>query len=118
MSLKKEIERYSKLNGYLISTYQEIKCSCGENEFHLYSDDDEGGAYLTCPNCKKEIDIHESRKYIKEYVNNICNCDNKKLNIGIGVAYYSGSNDPKWIYVGAHCNQCGLNGVYVDWKEN
>lgn len=118
MSLNKEVERYSKLNGYPISNYEDISCTCGGDEFHLYSDDDEGGAFVICVACKAEHDIESSRDYIEESQNNICNCDNDRLNIGVGKAYYPESNDPRWVYVGAHCGKCGLDGVYVDWKQN
>lgn len=118
MSLKKEIERYSKLNGYQMSSYADVVCSCGGREFHLYSDDDEGGAFVICTSCKVEQDIESSREYIEESLNNICNCDNRSLKIGVGKAYYPESSDPRWVYVGAHCSKCGLKGVYVDWKQN
>lgn len=118
MSLKKEIERYSKLNGYPISDYYEITCSCGCNEFHVFSDDEEGGAYVVCPGCGEEKDIEDSRQYIEKALNNVCNCENDHLVIGVGKAYYEASNDPRWVYIGCHCNKCGLDGVYVDWKQN
>ncbi len=118
MNLKKEIERYSKLNGYVISSYEGMTCACGNNDFHLYSDDDEGGAFIVCAACKAECDIENSREYIEEAQNNICNCDNDSFHIGIGKAYYSKSNEPLWVYVGAHCAKCGLDGVYVDWKQS
>ena len=118
MSLKKEIERYSKLNEYPTSSYEDIKCSCGSNKFHLFSDDNEGGSFLICSVCSTERDIENSRKYIEDAQQNICNCDNDSLNIGVGKAYYSDSNDSSWVYVGAHCSNCNLDGVYVDWKNN
>ena len=118
MNLKNEIKRYSVNNGYPISDCMAISCVCGSSEFHLYSDDDEGGAYIICADCGKEQDLENSKKYIEEKVNNICTCDNDRLMIGIGKAYYSDSKDPRWVYVGAKCNKCGLAGVYADWKEN
>lgn len=118
MNLKKEIERYSKLNGYPSSSYEDIRCSCDNNEFQLYSDDNEGGCFLKCSVCKVEQDIEDSREYIENAQQNICNCDNDSLNIGVGKAYYSESNELKWVYIGAHCGKCNLDGVYVDWKQN
>lgn len=118
MSLKKEIERYSKLNGYPVSSYEDIRCTCGNNEFLLYSDDDEGGCVVICSVCNTRQDIENSREYIEVAQQNICNCDNDSLNIGVGKAYYSKSNEPRWVYVGAHCGKCNLDGVYVDWKQN
>ena len=118
MSLNKEIERYSQLNGYAIENYHDITCSCGRNEFELYSDDTEGGAFVVCTTCGAEHDIENSRQYIEEITHNISTCDNDSLNAGYGISYYPKSSDPRWIYVGAHCRKCGLSGVYVDWKVN
>ena len=118
MNLKKEIERYSNLNGYPATSYEDLVCGCSNKEFHLYSDDDEGGAYAICTSCSSEKDIESSREYIEDAQNNICNCDNDHLNIGIGKAFYPESNEPRWVYVGAHCSKCSLDGVYVDWKQN
>jgi len=118
MKLEQEILRYSTKNGYAITSYTDINCSCGSSEFHLYSDDNEGGAFVVCSKCRAEQDIENSRGYIKEALNNICNCDNDKLKIGVGKAYYPDSNDNRWVYIGAECGKCGLLGVYVDWKEN
>ena len=118
MDLEQSIKQYSEKNGYPISDFVEVHCDCGSNKFHLYSDDDNGGAYIICSKCKKEMNIENSKEYIEEEVNNICNCDNDSLNIAIGKAFYPDSKDPRWVYVGAKCDQCGLSGVYVDWKEN
>ena len=118
MSLKVEIERYSKLNGYKATDYSEVVCPCGTKELKLFSDDDEGGAYVLCPQCNQEIDLEESRHYIEVETSNICNCDNEILTVGIGKAYHQDSHDPRWVYIGCHCKQCGLSGVYVDWKQN
>ncbi|MCZ4339896.1 hypothetical protein [Shewanella colwelliana] len=118
MNLKNEIERYSNLNGYPATSYEDLICNCGCKELHLYSDDDEGGAYVVCASCGTEYDIESSRTYIEEPQNNICNCDNDQFNIGVGKAFYPESNEARWVYVGAHCGKCGLDGVYVDWKQS
>jgi hypothetical protein len=118
MNLEREIKRYSGLNGYPITQFKHLSCSCGGSEFYLFSDDNEGGAFAICTACSLEQDIENSKRYIEEKQQNICNCDNEKLNIGIGKAYFEGSKDLRWIYVGAECNDCGLSGVYVDWKES
>ncbi len=118
MDIKDSINKYSNKNGYPISEYKDVKCPCGNITFQLYSDDDEGGAYVVCSSCGKENDIENSRKYIEYEQQNICNCDNENLNIGVGKAFYPNSTDPRWVYVGASCSKCNLAGVYVDWKEN
>jgi len=116
--LKQEILRYSKLNGYPIDDFNRIECSCGAVDFHLYSDDEEGGAYLICPYCQLEHDVEKSRDYILEAERNICLCENEELQVAVARAYYPDSSDPSWIYLGGHCTKCGLSGVYVDWKQS
>ncbi|PHS16449.1 MAG: hypothetical protein COA78_03735 [Blastopirellula sp.] len=116
MNLEQEIKRYSKMNGYLIATYEPINCACGGKEFNLHSDDTEGGAYAVCLECKAEHDLENSRQYIEEAIFNICHCDNDRFEIGVGKAYYDDSTDTQWVYVGASCKACELEGVYVDWQ--
>lgn len=117
MSIESSIKDYSKSNGSVITHFNSINCECGSDEFLLFSDDTEGGAYIVCSNCKKESDIENSKRYIESEDHNICNCDNENLNIGIGKSFYPESNDVKCVYVGASCNKCNLSGVYVDWVE-
>lgn len=117
MNLEAEITRYSKLNESPISSYKDISCACGFKKFRLYSDDVEGGAYLTCCTCDSEIELLNSKKYIEKEFQNICNCGNEKFGIAVGISTHQNSEDINWVYIGAGCDQCGLAGVYVDWKE-
>ena len=117
MNVEAEINRYSKLNGSPISDYRDILCVCGGEKFNLYSDDDEGGAYLKCENCNVEHDLMNSKKYIESEFQNTCSCGNEELGIGVGITTHQNSDDPLWVYIGASCEVCGLVGVYVDWKE-
>lgn len=117
MELEKEIQRYSKLNGHPIDVYEPVACSCGCSELNLYSDDDEGGAVGVCIKCSAEIDIGSSKSYMENPVQNLCQCDNDRLELGVGRSFYPDSRDARWVYVGAHCGKCNLVGVYVDWKE-
>lgn len=70
MNLEEAIKRYSEKNGYPTSTYADIQCACGGKYFHLYSDDEEGGAYIVCSDCGEEQDIENSKQYIEEMVKN------------------------------------------------
>ena len=115
--LHNEIRRYSGKVGYIPREVIRQVCDCGDELFALVSDDDEGGAFIRCRKCGSEQDIEGSRKYIRNAVNNICNCDEGFLRIAIGVAYNEDTNDPRWVYVGAQCPECKLAGVYVDWQE-
>ena len=117
MELEKDIQRYSKLNGYPIDAYESVVCSCGCDELQLYSDDEEGGALALCPKCGAEIVIENSKSYVEDPVQNLCRCDNGQLQLGVGKSFYPDSRDARWVYVGAQCRKCNLVGVYVDWKE-
>ena len=117
MKLENEIKRYSTLNGYPISNFDQLVCSCGESKFKLFSDDEEGGACGVCIACGTEYDVENSVSYIESRQQNICNCDNEILELGVGRALYREGPDVCWVYVGAECKKCGLAGVYVDWKE-
>ena len=117
MSIKKELQRYSKLNGYEISVYDQIICTCKNNKFKLYSDDTESAAYVTCSSCGKQHSIENSAQYIENPQQNVCACNNPNLYIGAGKALYDKSKDTRWVYIGAECSKCGLTGVYVDWNE-
>ncbi|MET4027387.1 hypothetical protein ABIE59_002922 [Marinobacter sp. MBR-99] len=118
MELEKEIQRYSKLNGYPMDAYEPLVCSCGCRELQLFSDDDEGGAFGICTKCEAEIDIENSKGFMEDTVQNLCRCDNDRLELGVGRAYYPDTSDARWVYVGARCGKCNLLGVYVDWKES
>lgn len=118
MRLEKEILRYSRLNGYPIDEYAQVVCSCGCRELQLFSDDDEGGAFGVCTKCGSEIDIENSKRYMEETFQNLCQCDNDRMELGVGKSVYPDTQDARWIYVGAQCGKCNLVGVYVDWKES
>ncbi|WP_428673544.1 hypothetical protein, partial [Roseibium sp.] len=107
----------SNLNGYKITKFPSLSCNYGSNVFHLFSDDLEGAAIAKCISCGNKIDILESEKYSDDLLQNVCRCENAELSLGIGSALYPNSSDIRWVYVGAHCAECGLSGVYVDWQE-
>lgn len=116
--LKKEVLRYSKLNGYPVSRFEAVECGCNQEELLLFSNDNQGGAFAECPTCSSQIDIMNSREYAEDPDHNVCSCENKTLLLGVGLALYDdGTGDVRWVYVGALCRKCGLAGVYTDWQE-
>ncbi len=117
MNLEDAINKYAKANKYPATRYDAVACSCGSDNFKMFSDDEEGGVYLVCAECGEEHDIENSRGYIEKACQNVCNCDQESLQVGVGKSFYEGTDDPRWIYVGAKCPGCGLAGVYVDWNE-
>ena len=117
MKLNREVVDYSEANGYIATKITDITCPCDSSQFNLFSDDDEGGAYVICASCRKEQDLLNSRKYIEEACHNRCTCNNDIFIVCTGEAFYDNSNDHRWIYIGAQCPKCGLAGVYTDWSE-
>jgi hypothetical protein len=117
MKLADSIREYASGVGYLPTRFSTMRCDCGASEFFLFSDDTEGGAYSVCPKCGREESILDSRQYITTPEQNVCSCDYELLRIAVGVAYHKDSDDPRWVFVGGECPECGLAGVYVDWQE-
>jgi hypothetical protein len=117
VEIQAEIESYSSTNGYAATSFHDLRCTCVVDRFRLYSDDEEGGAFVVCVACACEIDVCDSRQYIENKSHNICSCGGEELQVTVGQALHSGTSDARWTYVGAKCLACGLAGVYVDWLE-
>lgn len=60
----------------------------------------------------------DSRDYAEdaEFEEHVCVCDCEEFELAPAVALYAESNDVKWFYVGCRCIECGLVGVFVDYK--
>ena len=71
MTNHEAIVGYSKSNGYIATELTDKKCTCGSNQFKLFSDDEEGGAFVICSSCTTEQDIENSKEYIEEPYQNI-----------------------------------------------
>ncbi len=117
MTLHEAILDYAENVGYEPTKFSDLSCDCGSFLFKLYSDDTEGGAVAVCSKCGDKKDILESERYIQNREQNICNCDAENLKIASGLAFYEGTSDARWAYIGCECPKCGLTGVYVDWQE-
>lgn len=115
--LKEEIKRYSSSSSRMPTKFDNYACSCGNEEFKLYSDDNEGGCGIVCPKCEQGISIFESADYMEEVAQNTCLCGQEELLIMTGASFYPDSKDIEHVYVGAKCPKCKLVGVYVDSKE-
>lgn len=117
--IRTEIARYSKKNGYPAHLFADAKCVCGEPLFAFVSDDDEGAAVRRCVACEHEHPIGDSEDYLEdaELEGHECVCGQERFEITVGVSLYQDSNDVRWLYLGCRCSQCGLVGVYGDWKN-
>jgi hypothetical protein len=116
--IRDEILRYSK-NEYLSHHYADAVCKCGGRLFLLRMDDLVGAAIRTCVGCHDEHPIGDSDDYLDqaELDDYECVCLEKVFEITVGVSLYDDSEDVRWLYVGCRCPNCGLTGVYGDWKN-
>ena len=121
MNLRDEITKYSK-SAYLAEHFAQCTCAeCGSTVFEVIFDEIEGVAGRRCTQCQSEHWIGDSEQYlaeVEEFDKAICTCDNEQFEVMVGVALYRGSDDVKWFYLGCRCTQCGLAGVYADWKTS
>jgi hypothetical protein len=110
---------YSTTAGYATEHYADAVCMCGNRVFALALDETEGAAVRTCTGCKLKHPIGDSDEYLSgaELEECACPCGAEAFELTVGVALYSGSNDVRWLYVGARCANCGLIGCYGDWKN-
>ncbi|MCC9600555.1 hypothetical protein LOC67_08280 [Stieleria sp. JC731] len=122
--LRKELARYSTVNGYPIDNFTNVKCKCGCQLFELYTDEEQGAAMRTCTQCHNEHLMGDSADYVSEaeLVPHECNCRKDQFQIVVGVHRYrnaddSVSDDVRWLYIGCRCPKCNLLGCYADWKN-
>ncbi len=120
-TLKSQIIEYSEQNEYIATHFAVAKCnSCGKDVFELLMNEDEGVAARICVECDSEHGIGDSDLYfdnVEEIDEVLCTCDGQKFRVMAGVSLYEGTSDVRWFYLGCECVQCGLSGVYGDWKN-
>jgi hypothetical protein len=117
--IRKELQRYGKLNEYVPTQFADARCSCGCKKFQLELDDEQGAAVRTCSKCKDEHPIGDSDEFLDEAELEACDCVCGKdvFEITVGVSLYEDSKDVRWLYLGCRCPSCGLTGCYGDWKN-
>lgn len=129
--LREEMRRFSSAS-YAIARDLAPACACGggvmteafgAGTFFIAADDEEGGAALICGNCGSEGFVADSQRYMRPAILEDedwceCVCGKRDFHVLVGAAFYSGSTDVRWWYVGGRCVHCGVLGVYVDWKDD
>jgi len=105
--------------GYPAEHFADAACGCANRTFILSVDETQGAAVRKCTACELEHPIGDSGEYLDEAELEECGCPCGAvgLELTVGVALYTGSQDVRWIYIGARCPQCGLTGCYGDWKN-
>lgn len=119
--LQSQIIEFSENNEYVASQFATAKCQgCGGDVFKLLMNEDEGVAARICVQCDSEHGIADSDEYfdnVEEIYEVVCTCDGEKFRVMAGVSLYEGTEDVRWLYIGCECVDCGLSGVYGDWKN-
>jgi hypothetical protein len=87
--------------------------------FALELDDAEGVAVRTCAACSARHVIADGEEYLADaqLQECACPCGKEAFELTIGASLYTGSDNVRWLYVGARCPACGLTAVYGDWKN-
>lgn len=119
--LKSQILDYSKKNAYVAEHFAAPKCAhCDCDTFTVVMNENEGVAARICTSCKAEHGIGDSDEFIDD-VDEVypieCTCGANEFRIIAGVALYQATEDVRWFYLGCECVECGLSGVYGDWKN-
>jgi hypothetical protein len=117
--IPERLRHYSRKNGYPAEHFADAMCRCSNRTFTLLVDDTEGAAIRKCIACGHEHPIGDGDEYLEgaELEECGCPCGAEGLELTVGVALYTGSQDVRWLYIGARCPHCGLVGCYADWKD-
>ncbi|MCP3061681.1 hypothetical protein LXT21_23110 [Myxococcus sp. K38C18041901] len=116
--IRPELERFSKENGYPVERLDELLCPCRHDRLHLLIDETEGAAVQCCVKCEHEVPIGDSEEFLEEaeLEQAECPCGNGAFEMVLGTAFYKGTTQSRWVYVGCRCPECGLTACYGDWK--
>jgi hypothetical protein len=120
LNLRDEIITYSE-GSYRVEHVARCVCaSCATRTFEVCFDEVQGVAGRRCASCHAEHWLGDSEEYLDEADEldvAVCTCGCELFEVMVGVALYQGSDDVRWCYLGCQCTQCGLAGVYADWKN-
>lgn len=117
--IQASIVAFSKKNKIPATLFKNILCDCGSETFLVALDEDQGAAIRRCVKCEEERPIGDSEDYLEEAEIDVCECvcGESGFQLSVGLALYAESDDVKWLYIGCRCGECGITGVYGDWKN-
>lgn len=93
------------------------RCGCGHEAFGLVVDDEAGCARRTCNACGSAEYLLDSEEHWEDADPGeaACPCGGEQFEVGVGFALRD-DGDVRWVYVSGRCVECGILGVYADWK--
>jgi hypothetical protein len=109
--------------GYPADRFVHPTCSCGNATFRLVADSD--CAQRVCAGCGAEHFVCDSEDYWDDAEPDecACPCGGEVFDLAVGFSHVDAITEEeesyrtiKWITVGARCVECGILGVYADWK--
>ena len=104
-------------NSYPADRVIHATCACGNEQFELSVDTDEGCAERTCTRCKQSHLICDSADGWAEASAEPVKCPCGRNGFDVAVAFsHRDDGSVKWITVGERCLACGVLGAAVDWK--
>jgi hypothetical protein len=114
-----ELRSYSLDNGHEAVRFATSKCGCECKTFALQTDEDAGVAIRTCTDCGQEHLMGDSADRVPQadLGTHECVCESEVFELVTGVAVHKGTHNVRWVYIGCHCVECNLVGVFADWKS-
>ena len=106
-------------DGYPVTRTVRAACgACGGGVFTVVLDDEEGCAVRRCRGCGAEHAMLDSADHREDAAldDATCPCGGEAFDVVVGFAFYDGSDDVRWVYVGLRCVADGVLGCYADWK--
>jgi hypothetical protein len=102
---------------YLADRFVRARCVCGNDQFRLTADANEGCAQRACSRCRRKHLICDSDEYWSDAVPEpvACPCGAKVFELAVAFSHRDDSSI-KWITVAQRCTKCGVLGAAVDWK--
>ena len=114
-----ELRSYSVANRHEAVRFAASKCDCGCRTFALQTDEEAGVAIRTCTECGLEHPMGDSDQRLEgaQPEAHACVCENDVFELVTGVAVHKGTHQVSWSYIGCHCVECDLVGVFADWPS-
>ena len=115
--LKAFLEDY-EAGGYPVARVVPAACTCGAGRFEIALSDDGDAVRRRCARCGEEklmLDSAEHWDADDEPDECACPCEGEVFEAAVGFACRD-DGSIRWVSVGLRCVECGILGVYADWK--
>ncbi|RYE86195.1 MAG: hypothetical protein EOO75_16025 [Myxococcales bacterium] len=103
--------------GYPVAEVVPAACTCGGGRFEVALSGDEQAVRRRCVSCGEEKLMLDSAEHWDDEDEDecACPCEGEVFEAAVGLARREDASI-KWVSVGLRCVECGVLGVYADWK--